>query len=135
MAADQPHFNADISMTNPPERRLLPERAIERFRRICCHSRWPSAGQSADHPSQSDPRRSAPRGNRCYLPADASPLIPSIVLNFLPEFVRHCNGDCEAPARLGHRSSPISTSPQEDSRTRRPRPRQTLPDGSVSWAA
>ena len=95
MAADQPHFNADISMTNPPERRLLPEKAIERFRRICCHSRWPSAGQSADHPSQSDPRRSAPRANRCYLPADASPLIPSIVLNFLPEFVRHYDRGCE----------------------------------------
>jgi hypothetical protein len=59
------------------------------------------------------PRRSAPRANRCYLPADASLLIPSTVLNFLPEFVRHCNGGCEAPARLGHRSSPISTSPQK----------------------
>ena len=28
----------------------------------------------------------APRANRCYLPVEASLLIPSIVLNFLPEF-------------------------------------------------
>jgi NADH-quinone oxidoreductase subunit F len=39
--------------------------------------------------------RSAPRANRCYLPVEASLLIPSIVLNFLPDFVRHYNRDTE----------------------------------------
>ena len=39
--------------------------------------------------------RSAPRANRCYLPVEASLLIPSIVLNFLPEFVRHYGRGCK----------------------------------------
>ena len=39
--------------------------------------------------------RSAPRANRCYLPVEASLLIPSIVLNFLPDFVRHYNRGCQ----------------------------------------
>jgi NADH-quinone oxidoreductase subunit F len=39
--------------------------------------------------------RSAPRANRCYLPVEASLLIPSILMNFLPEFVRHYNRGCQ----------------------------------------
>lgn len=39
--------------------------------------------------------RSAPRAKRCYLPVEASLLIPSIVLNFLPDFVRHYNRGCQ----------------------------------------
>jgi NADH:ubiquinone oxidoreductase subunit F (NADH-binding) len=39
--------------------------------------------------------RSAPHGNRCYLPVEASLLIPSIVLNFLPEFAQHYNRGCQ----------------------------------------
>jgi NADH-quinone oxidoreductase subunit F len=39
--------------------------------------------------------RSAPRANRCYLPVEASLLIPSIVLNFLSEFVRHYDRGCQ----------------------------------------
>jgi len=39
--------------------------------------------------------RSAPRANRCYLPVEASLLILSIMLNFLPEFVRHYDRGCE----------------------------------------
>jgi NADH-quinone oxidoreductase subunit F len=39
--------------------------------------------------------RSAPRANRCYLPVEASLLIPSIVMNFLPEFVQHYNRGCQ----------------------------------------
>ena len=39
--------------------------------------------------------RSAPRANRCYLPVEASLLIPSIVANFLPEFVQHYDRGCQ----------------------------------------
>jgi len=39
--------------------------------------------------------RSAPRANRCYLPVEASLVIPSIVLNFLPDFIQHYNRGCQ----------------------------------------
>jgi NADH:ubiquinone oxidoreductase subunit F (NADH-binding) len=39
--------------------------------------------------------RSAPRANRCYLPVEESLVIPSIVTNFLPEFVAHYNRGCK----------------------------------------
>ncbi len=40
--------------------------------------------------------RMAPHANRCYLPVEHSLLIPSIVTNFLPEFVRHYNRGCQS---------------------------------------
>jgi NADH-quinone oxidoreductase subunit F len=39
--------------------------------------------------------RLAPHGNRCFLPVEHSLLIPSIISNFLPEFVQHYNRGCQ----------------------------------------
>ena len=40
--------------------------------------------------------RMAPHANRCYLPVEHSLIIPSIVTNFLPEFVQHYSRGCKA---------------------------------------
>jgi len=39
--------------------------------------------------------RMAPNGNRCYLPVEHSLLIPSIVTNFLTEFIQHYKRGCQ----------------------------------------
>ena len=38
----------------------------------------------------------APSANRCYLPVEHSLLIPSIVSNFLTEFIQHYNRGCQS---------------------------------------